>query len=72
MRTDFDDKRVHTTIGDLVVAVTDVALEVAKDKRKAYRIASRVVNSMLKSPTPTDLSGQLSMRVRFSNKVWLH
>jgi hypothetical protein len=72
MRTDFDGKRIHTTIGDLVVAVTDVALDVEKDKKKAYRIASRVVNSMLKSPTPSDLSCQLSMRVRFSEKVWLH
>jgi hypothetical protein len=71
MRTDFDCKRIHTTIGDLVVAVADVALEVAKDKRKAYRIATRVVNSMLKSPTPSDLSCQLSTRVGFSKKVWL-
>ncbi len=36
-----------TTVGDLVVAVTDAALEIVKNEKKAYQIAGFVVNEML-------------------------
>lgn len=36
-----------TTVGDLVVAVTDAALEVVHDERKAYQVAGLVLNNML-------------------------
>lgn len=40
-------KRLQTTVGDLVVAAMDVALEVSKNQRKAYRLAGIVLNKML-------------------------
>jgi hypothetical protein len=39
------------TVGDLVVAVTDAALEVSKDKKRAYRLAGVVVNKILRAST---------------------
>jgi hypothetical protein len=37
------------TVGDLVVAATDAALEVSKNKKRAYRIAEVVVNKILRA-----------------------
>jgi hypothetical protein len=39
------------TVGDLVVAATDAALEVSKNKKRAYRIAEVVVNKILRAST---------------------
>ncbi len=41
-----------TTVGDLVVAITDIALEVVKNEQRAYQIAGLVVNRMLDVPLP--------------------
>ncbi|MGE5302723.1 MAG: hypothetical protein ACM3TN_05300 [Alphaproteobacteria bacterium] len=40
------------TLGDLVVAVTDSALEVTEDEDTAYEIASRVLVKLLESSAP--------------------
>ena len=41
-------KKQPLTVGDLVVAVTDVAFEMSKDEKKAYEIARVVVGNLLK------------------------
>ncbi len=47
MRIEFPVKRLQTTVGDLVVAAMDAALEVSKNQRKARRLAGIVLNKML-------------------------
>ncbi|MGH7833585.1 MAG: hypothetical protein ACREQK_08070 [Candidatus Binatia bacterium] len=39
------------TVGDLVVAATDAALEVSKNKKRAYQLAGVVVNKILRAST---------------------
>ena len=41
-------RRKTPTLGDLVVAVTDLALEIADDEHQAYKIASTAINDYLK------------------------
>lgn len=48
MRTSSNVKGRQVTIGDLVVAVTDAAIEVAKNERKAYRIANLALRKILR------------------------
>lgn len=47
MRTSSNVKGRQVTIGDLVVAVTDAAIEVARNERKAYRIANLALRKIL-------------------------
>ena len=47
MRVEPPGKRLQTTVGDLVVAAMDAALEVSRNQRKAYRLAGIVLNKML-------------------------
>jgi predicted RNA-binding protein len=47
MRSHKQRKTGQLTLGDLVVAATEVAFEVSKDEKKAYQIASIVVEKML-------------------------
>lgn len=47
MRVDPRGRRLQTTVGDLVVAAMDAALEVSKDQRKAHRLAGIVLNKIL-------------------------
>lgn len=47
MRVEPPVKRLQTTVGDLVVAAMDAALEVSGNQRKAYRLAGIVLNKML-------------------------
>lgn len=48
--SDFEMKQL--TLGDLIVAVTDSALEVTEDEDTAYEIASRVLVKLLESSAP--------------------
>ena len=43
-----DVRRHNITLGDFVVAVTDAAIEVSKNERKAYRIADLALRNVLK------------------------
>ena len=45
------------TVGDLVVAVTDVAYQVSHDEKKSYQIASIVVDKLLRCPPAKKYSG---------------
>lgn len=64
MRTDW----MHTTIGDLIVAVVDAALEVSRDERKAYQITSVLLNKMLRASCQNVDQHSAS----FCNTAWLH
>lgn len=39
---------VHTTIGDLVEAITQIALEAGKTEEEGYRLASATIESILR------------------------
>jgi hypothetical protein len=47
VRVESPVKRLQTTVGELVVAAMDAALEVSKNQRRAYRLAEVVLNKML-------------------------
>jgi hypothetical protein len=68
MKTEFKVRKVRTTIGDLIVAIMDAALEVSKSERKAYRLTGLVVNKMLQ-PAPVVVT---QPRGNFLRKNWLH
>jgi hypothetical protein len=46
MRISPDGKNTQLTLGDLIVAVTDAAMEVSKDDKVAYRIACMALSTM--------------------------
>jgi hypothetical protein len=39
---------IHTTIGDLVEAITQIALEAGKTQEEGYRLASLTIESILR------------------------
>jgi serine phosphatase RsbU (regulator of sigma subunit) len=45
-------KIAQMTIGDLIVAVTDAAVEATQDQNKAYEIAGLVLMRLLQDPAP--------------------
>ncbi len=47
MRIQPRDRRLKTTVGDLVVAAMEAALEVSRDERRASRLAGIVLNKIL-------------------------
>ena len=46
METNFD--RIETTIGDLIEAVTQIALEAGKSEAEGYQLASATLESILR------------------------
>ncbi|HZD41179.1 MAG TPA: hypothetical protein VE131_10685 [Terriglobales bacterium] len=52
MRTARELANRKITIGDLVVAVTDAAIEVSKNEQKAYRIADLALRRILSVSSP--------------------
>ena len=67
MRNDRKTK-LRTTMGDLIVAVMDAALEVSRSERNAYRLTGLVVNKMLQ-PCPVVCT---LPRRNFRKGDWLH
>jgi len=67
MRVEPPVKRLQTTVGDLVVAAMDAALEVSRNERKAYRLAGIVLNKMLNDSRcrAHRFRGDLSKRTSF-------
>lgn len=61
-RISFESPPFVTTVGDLVVAVMDEALEVIKDERKAYQVAGVVLNKLLKLSKPISTVSSGSIR----------
>jgi hypothetical protein len=52
MQREAEVEMQRLTLGDLIVAVTDSALEVTEDEDTAYEIASRVLVRLLESSAP--------------------
>jgi hypothetical protein len=48
MRANHEPEKVNTTLGDLVAALSDAALEVSGDERGAYLLASLALEEILK------------------------
>ncbi|HVO96191.1 MAG TPA: hypothetical protein VMT22_25265 [Terriglobales bacterium] len=45
-------RRLHTTVGELITAITDVALGFTTDERNAYRLTGLVLDHMTLRPVP--------------------
>ena len=52
MQNQTESEMQRITLGDLIVAVTDAAMEVTVDEEEAYEIASRVLLKILESFAP--------------------
>ncbi len=48
MRINHEKERIDTTLGDLIVTVSDAALELSEDKREAYLVAGVALGVILK------------------------
>jgi len=48
MKANHDGERIQTTLGDLVVALSDAAFELYEDERGAYLLASLALEEILK------------------------
>jgi hypothetical protein len=59
MRISSDRESIQLTLGDLVVAVTDAAMELSRDEKAAYRIASMTLNKMRLRSLSEDETGKL-------------
>lgn len=51
MKTNSNIKQLRTTVGDLIAAIMDAAVQRCQDERAAYRVTSVLVNRMLQ-PVP--------------------
>ena len=49
MEVNHEEERIDTTLGDLIAALSDSALEVCGDNRIAYLVAGLALNEILKT-----------------------
>jgi hypothetical protein len=68
MRTSCNVTRMSSTLGDLIVAVMDEALQVSKDERRAYQITAVVLNKVLRVSLPRTNRPSIVA----CEKAWLH
>ena len=47
-----EEREVVTTLGDLIAAVTEIALEAGKTEREGYKLASLTVEAILRRKLP--------------------
>lgn len=52
MKLNHNRNRINTTVGDLIAAITDAALECTDNTKDAYRLASVVLVEILKNAPP--------------------
>ena len=56
MKLNHNRNRINTTVGDLIAAITDAALEYTDNTKDAYRLASVVLVEILKNaPLSADI-----------------
>ena len=48
MKTTRNDRRIDTTLGDLIATISDVAFEYSDNKKEAYHLARLVLVEILK------------------------
>jgi len=63
MKTEMKIKRVHTTVGELIVAIMDAAQKVTNTERDAYRLTGFVWNRMLQ-PVPVVATRSVTRKTR--------
>ena len=56
MTTRANTKKLHTTLGDLIVAIMDAARGFAANEREAYRLTGLIVNRMVLRPVPVTIT----------------
>lgn len=49
MRANRKDRRIDTTLGDLIVTISDVAFENSRDTKEAYELTRLVLLEILKT-----------------------
>ncbi|MFQ5853615.1 MAG: hypothetical protein ACE5JU_23905 [Candidatus Binatia bacterium] len=60
MRADHGQEKIDTTLGDLIAALSDVALNLCSDKRAAYLLAGLALEVILKkTPLSATEAGDL-------------
>jgi hypothetical protein len=52
-----DTVTVQTTIGDLIEAITDVAMQAGKTEEEGYRLASFTIEKLLREKRHKDILG---------------
>ena len=62
MRAHNDEKRIDTTLGELIETVSEIAFEYCEDLREAYTLAGLVLGEILMNsyPSTEGFSGTLS------------
>ncbi|HTN71075.1 MAG TPA: hypothetical protein VMO00_08285 [Methylomirabilota bacterium] len=68
MKINHSENRIYTTLGDLIVAISDVALEYSNDTKEAYELVRLVLLKILKG---TSFRSEIVDR-RFSRIKYLH
>lgn len=48
MKKNYHGRRIDTTLGELIAAISDVAFEYSTDTKYAYRLTQVVLDDMLK------------------------
>lgn len=56
MTTKTKARRLHTTLGELITAITDAARSFTTSERNAYRLTEFVLNHMVLRPVPLVLT----------------
>jgi hypothetical protein len=51
------EQKLNTTLGELIAAVSDAALEVCKDKHLAYLVASIALEEIIENDSLPSISG---------------
>lgn len=49
MKSRHNGSRIHTTLGELIAAISDVAFEYSDDAKEAYELAHLVLVDMVKT-----------------------
>ena len=72
MRNYSNEKRVDTTLGELIEAVSEVAFEYSENTKQAYALASLVLVEMLKGGSSPVEECIGTFGQRFTRKIYLH
>jgi hypothetical protein len=54
MKVNRNDRRIDTTLGELIATISDVAFEYSDDKKEAYNLARQVLVEILKNASLRD------------------
>ena len=58
MRRNGNRKRIDTTLGDLIVALSDAAFDICSDKKEAYAVVATALKDLLR-PRSLKINGRV-------------